>query len=190
MSADCMCNVCMFLVCRCTAVSGIRAHDPHTGGCAVQWPATCVPWEATQHWAQGNVHRIHFLFKIPPALFKCTLHISAILFSSKLQHVIKSNATHLPSKGMASVHGYWTTNSHSPSGFCCTSKQNKIKSVPCCAFHIMLPIYCVALCEMFYNLYTMVWWDVSVVWQMWEDPTVSHLQGRRVPWAEKKWYAM
>jgi hypothetical protein len=67
----------------------------------------------------------HLKFFLP----KAPLLNAAYFYGSvpcKLQHVIEYGAADLPTKGMAAVHGYRTTGSHSSCGFCCISKQDTI----------------------------------------------------------------
>jgi hypothetical protein len=131
MPADCMINVLISFLFVDALVSVVSGHMTPTQGDALFSDLRLVSLEKQLNielkvmYIELIFHLKFLLLKAP--LFKCTLHILCNLVSNKLQCVIKSNATHLPSKGIASVHGYWTTNSHSPSGFCCTSKQNEIK---------------------------------------------------------------
>jgi hypothetical protein len=96
-----MCNVLVSFLCVDALLSVVPGHTTPTQGDALFSDLRLVSLEKQLNIELKVMHTELFsLFKIPPS------EGSVQSCFSKLQHVIKPNATHLHSKGMAPLHGY------------------------------------------------------------------------------------
>jgi hypothetical protein len=108
-SADCMCNQLMPSLCADAMLSVVSGHTSPTQGDALFSDLRLVSLEKQLNielkviFKELIFHLNFFLLKTP--LLKCIPHIFSFV-PCKLQHIIEYDATHLPSKGMATVRAY------------------------------------------------------------------------------------